>query len=47
MTITFICLSSINHLLTTARERIHTFRFLGAIALAAGAAPVIYLWGVL
>ena len=50
VTLIFIFLSGINHLLTTARAagfQIHTFRFLGAVVLAAVAAPVVHMWGVL
>ena len=49
MTLIFIFLSGINHLLTTARadHSIHSFRFLGAVVLAAAAAPVVHMWGVL
>ena len=50
MTLIFIFFSGINHVLTTARAagfKIHTFRFLGAVVLAAVAAPVVYMWGVL
>ena len=50
VTLIFIFLSGINHLLTTARAagfQIHTFRFLGAVVLAAAAAPVVHMWGVL
>ena len=49
VTLIFIFLSGVNHLLTTARAdfKIHTFRFLGAVVLAAAAAPVVHMWGVL
>ena len=49
VTLIFIFLSGVNHLLTTARadHSIHSFRFLGAVVLAAAAAPVIHMWGVL
>ena len=49
VTLIFIFLSGVNHYLTTARANhsIHTFRFLGAVVLAAAAAPVVHMWGVL
>ena len=49
VTLIFIFFSGVNHYLTTARANhsIHTFRFLGAVVLAAAAAPVVHMWGVL